>query len=470
METRAHRPRTLIIPVLFAFACVAVSLITWHSFGGAVPFQAKGYEVVVPLPRATNLYAGSDVEIAGVKIGHVVGVRQTGNSSAVTVELQDPYSPLHTGATAIARTKTLLGEGYIELAPGPRSDPMIPDGGRISPSHVLPSQQLDQFLQTFSPSTRQRLREMFAGLARAVQGRATDINDDVAGAATATASLSNLTQSLDSQRAELGQLIDNSGRVLAAVGQREGDVQAAVDAGDSLFTATAQRNEALSATIRALPPFLVQLNRTSTAFSSASGDLGRAAATLEPDAPLLAPGLLAVDRAVPKFQTLFHQLPPVIAAGRRGLPALTRIVRAVGTSFPQVYPALRQFIPLLQLTAADRDQLVSFFANVAQLSNISYIGPGGKSLRGVGAIPSTWNETLSGWVKRLPSNRMNPYPKPRSALEIASGGLRAYDCRNLGNPDYLPPTGTGAPPCLTQGPWTFNGRSAYYPRLLLAPK
>jgi hypothetical protein len=135
-----------------------------------------------------------------------------------------------------------------------------------------------------------------------------------------------------------------------------------------------------------------------------------------------------------------------------------------------VYPASRQLIPLLQLTAADRDQLVAFFANVAQLSNLTYIGPGGKSLRGVGAIPSIWNETLSGWIKRLPSNRMNPYPKPRSSLQIASGALPAYDCRNTGNPDYLPPIGTGAPPCRLQGPWTLNGTTAYYPRLTEAPR
>jgi hypothetical protein len=73
-------------------------------------------------------------------------------------------------------------------------------------------------------------------------------------------------------------------------------------------------------------------------------------------------------------------------------------------------------------------------------------------------------------VKKLGTNRQNTYVKPRGLERIADGGLLAYDCRNVGNPTYIPPTGDGtAMRCKEQGPWKFRGRSRYYPHLTIAP-
>jgi len=468
METRTANLRLVIWPIGFAIASILVAILVWISFGGSLPFGPTNYHVTVPMPDATNIYPGSAVEIAGVKIGKVDSVQRAGNRARLRIEFQPRYVPLREGATAIARTKTLLGEGYLELAPGPRNAPAIPDGGQLPASHVLRPQQLDQFLETFAPSTRQNIRQLFAGLAAAVGDRSSDISNDLGSAAPTFASLASVAQSLDAQRPALQQLIANSGQVLSAIGDRQGVVQAAVTAGSQLFDATARRNQALAATIEALPPFLAQLKSTSNTLAAAAPDLQAAVSALEPDAPQLAPALSSIDQAAPRFRVLFGQLPSVIAAGDRGLPALKRILRAAGSAFTQIYPAARQLIPLLQLLAVNRANAVAFAANVANLANITVIGSGGLSQRGFAAVPTFWNETISGWVKRLPTNRMNPYPAPGSALDIAHGGLRAFDCRNIHNPLYLPPTGTGAPPCLTQGPWTFNGKTAYYPRLTLA--
>ena len=91
----------------------------YDVFGGSLPFAPQAYRVTIPLTQAANLVAGSGVQIAGVKIGKVVAVNRTGNTASATIELQSRFAPLRSGATAIARTKTLLGEGYLELAPGP---------------------------------------------------------------------------------------------------------------------------------------------------------------------------------------------------------------------------------------------------------------------------------------------------------------------------------------------------------------
>jgi virulence factor Mce-like protein len=469
MHTRTPSWTTLVAPLVFALLTVVAMIAIWVSFGGSLPLGSSSYHVTLELPSAQNIYPQSDIQIAGVTIGRVATVAKTQRDARVVISLDRQYVPLRSGATAITRSKTLLGEGYIEIAPGPRTAPAIPDGGMLSASHVLPAQQLDQALQTFNPRTRRSISQMFAGLSRALRGRARALSDSLGNAGPAASGLASVARTLAGEQLQLQRLISASGQVLSAAGDRQGVLQAAVKSANAVLGATASRNEALSATIRALPPFLVQLRSTSTTLGSSSPDLTTAVDAVLPLAPALAPALRSLDYASPQFRGLFEQLPALIGAGRTGLPAATAIVNATGSSFKQVYPATRQVIPFFQLASAIDNSIVAFFANVGSASATSYVGPGGYITHAVNGIPSIWNETLGGWVKKLPTNVENAYPKPGSALEVAHGGLRAYDCRNIHNPLLLPATGTGSPPCITQGPWVFNGVSAYYPHLTMAP-
>jgi phospholipid/cholesterol/gamma-HCH transport system substrate-binding protein len=469
METRTPTWTQLWLPIGFALVTVAAMIGIWVSFGGSLPFAAGDYRLRLELGTAQNIYPGSDVQIAGVTIGRVSEVRTNRRDAKVTISIDRQFAPLHSGAYAITRSKTLLGEGYIEIAPGPKSAPAVPDGGVLPISHVLPSQQLDQALHTFNPTTRRNIGEMFAGLSKALRGRARALSDSVGNAAPASSDLASVARLLADQQPQLQRTIASAGQVLGAVGERQGVLEAAVRSANAVLGATAARNSALSATITALAPFLVQLRNTSGTLASASPDFNRAADALLPLAPALAPGLRSIDIAAPQFRGLFRQLPGVIGAGHRGLPAATAIVNAAGSSFTQVYPATRQVIPFFQLASAIDQSIVAFLANVGSASATSYVGPGGYITHTVNGIPSIWNETIAGWVKKLPSNVQNAYPAPGSASQVANGGLRAYDCRNTHNPLFLPPTGTGSPPCITQGPWVFDGKSRYYPHLTQAP-
>jgi hypothetical protein len=254
--------------------------------------------------------------------------------------------------------------------------------------------------------------------------------------------------------------------VLSAVGERQGALQSAVDAGNAVLATTASRNRAVASTITALAPFLIQLHSTADTITAASPDLNAAVAALLPAAPLIPPALRAIDVAAPVFRSLFDQLPGVLDMGRRALPALTAIVRAARPGLKAFYPAARNLIPFMQLFALN-NRIPDIVANVGTTTGGTYVGPGGVVINyGVG-IPSLWNETISGWAHKLPTNRQNPYPEPPNALLETGqiGVLKAYDCRNVHNPLWIPPTGTGAPPCILQGPWAFDGKSAYYPRL-----
>jgi virulence factor Mce-like protein len=469
METRVPHLRTVLAPAAFAFVCIALTVTLLHAFGGSVPLESRGYRIVIPVREAASIVPGSGVQIAGVTVGHVVSLQRTGNAADVTVELQPRYAPLRSRATAITRTKTLLGEGYIEIAPGPLRAPPIPDGGRLSPGRARPSVALDEFLATFDPATRARIRNVFAGLAAALHGRAQALNSTVASAAPLSSSLRDIVHALDGQRRELRALIASSAGVLHAIGERQGLVRAAVAAGDEVLSVTARRNRDLAATVRGLPPLMSELRRTSTAVAAASPALNRAVASLLPAAPRVAPALDALSALAPQLTSLFDELGPVLRAGRRGLPALSSVLRATHSGLRRFYPTSRELIPLLALFARTRPAL-AILANVANIAG-TYVGPGGVVVEYGSGVPTFWNETISGWKSKLPTNRQNPYPKPPYGLLDTGriGVLKSYDCRHLGNPLYLPPTGLGAPPCILQGPWTFDGKRAFYPRLTLAP-
>ena len=79
-------------------------------------------------------------------------------------------------------------------------------------------------------------------------------------------------------------------------------------------------------------------------------------------------------------------------------------------------------------------------------------------------VPIT-EEALVGYEQRLPSNRHNAYFAPGGLAKLADGGLLASDCRNTTNPQIVPVIGTGAPPCKQQPPWTFGGKTRYFPHV-----
>src|SRR5262249_45342461 len=159
-------------------------------------------------------YRGSDVRIAGVKVGQVKKIELDGTQPVATIAMNGKFAPLRTGAVAIPRTKSLLGEGYVEISPGPKTAPVLRAGQQLPASQVRKAQTLDQVLSMFAPRTRGDLRSLFTGMSQAFAGEGDAINNSIASSAQLWPSFTTVAQILDEQHSAVRTMIARSGEVL----------------------------------------------------------------------------------------------------------------------------------------------------------------------------------------------------------------------------------------------------------------
>lgn len=99
------------------------------NMGEAVVGYGGTYTVYADFTNASGLDPGSGVEIAGVQVGQVTGIRLVDSRARVRLNVRDEIR-LQEDAIASIQTKGLLGGRYIVITPG-GSDRLIPPGGRL---------------------------------------------------------------------------------------------------------------------------------------------------------------------------------------------------------------------------------------------------------------------------------------------------------------------------------------------------
>lgn len=122
--------RTAVI-VLGVFTLLAMLLFTWLSIEiGGWGGVGKNY-YIADFNNVTGLVPQSDVKIAGISVGKVGVLELTREEKArITITL-DSTVHIRQGTIAIIKSKSLLGEMFLELQPAPVSAPILPPGSTI---------------------------------------------------------------------------------------------------------------------------------------------------------------------------------------------------------------------------------------------------------------------------------------------------------------------------------------------------
>lgn len=454
---------------LFALSCLGLLIFLWLAFGGTVPLQPKGYRAEVSFKDATQLADQADVRVAGVTVGKVVkkDLDPAGNRTIATLEIEPKYAPLRTGAKAILRLKTLLGETYVELTLGPKNAKIIQEGGRLDDAQVADAVDFDEFLQTFDKPTRKIFQQWQASLADATEGREQDISNSLGNLPAFVENAQSVVDILSKRRETLGALVRETGQTFEAVTRNEGALSNLIVDQSLVFRELSDKRESIADTIVAFPTFLRESRVTLRRLSKFSDDTTPLVQDLKPVLVDVQPTLASLRTLSPDLEKLFVDLRPLIAAGRSGLPALSRVLDGVDPALASQGPLLQQLNPILE------------FLELYQTTISDFISVGGAATslkvpiqKGVGStghvLPQlivTGNQSIPA-ATRTPSGRGNAYYPPGALAgpELKDPNvfsLPSFDCVNAGGPKR--PTDT--PGCKLAGPVSFQGKISKYPQV-----
>src|SRR5215217_1509587 len=414
----------------FALSCFGLLLFLWLAFGGTIPLKPKGYRFVTSFAEGTQLAKEADVRISGVPVGKVKTIepdKKTGRSRVV-IELESRYAPLPSDARAILRQKTLLGETYVELTPGTKSAPKVPEDGMLKTSQVSPTVELDEIYRSFDPRTRRAFQVWMQTQAQAINGHGRDVNDALGNLGPFAEDASVAVDILNRQQAAVRRLISDTGVVFGALTERGDQLRGLIENSNRVFSTTASRDRELQAAFVALPTFQRESRQTLNRLDRFAADTNPLVTQLRPAARELSPTLTDLSALAPDLKALFRDTDKLITVSRTGFPAAQRILRDLRPLLAQTDPALRQLIPILEVLGAYKGELNSFFANTAAATQAFDPGTQLHYLRTTNPFNP---ENLAAYPRRLGSNRPNAYQLPGGYRKL-SGGLEVYESRHCG--------------------------------------
>src|SRR3954452_5553151 len=352
----------LALMVIFALSCFGILTFLWVSFGGSVPLAAKKYEVRGDFPEATTLAEQADVRISGVPVGRVKKKQLDGKLTEAILNIDARYAPLPADTHAILRQKTLLGETYVELTPGHRDGPTLPDQGNIPNGQVAQTVQLDEIFRTFDPETRLAFRTWLDQQGKGVHYRGADISAALGNLAPFEQATPTVLALLNEQKGDVRRLVANTGTVFNALTARDGQLRSVIENSNRVFQTTASRDARLQEIFTILPTFLDESRATTHRVTLFARNANPLITQLRPAARELSPTLIELRSLAPDLKGLFRDLGPLITASEEGLPAVRRILNDTVPVLRQIDPFLRTVNPILDWLGLYKHEITAFFS------------------------------------------------------------------------------------------------------------
>ncbi len=417
--------------IAFAFSCFALILFLWVSFGGPVPLKPQGYRVNVTFSEAVQLATEADVRISGVPVGKVKKVKPEQGRTEATLEIQPRYAPLPNDVKAILRSKTLLGETFVELSPGTDGTSTIPEGGSISAAQVSNQVQLDEVIRTFDPVTRRAFGNWLIGQSDAVKGSGDQLNQAFGVLPMFFTDTNSLMSTLRRQDKALSRLFANTADIFEAIDSRPGQLTQLILTSNRLLRVTASRSQQLTDTFNRFPEFLRQIRETTKQFQDFSDGTQELIANSGEFADASSPIMKKSVRVTNDARLLVNSLEPMLDKADSGLPATNQFLDLARPTIAQLDPFLANLNPVLQFVGEYKRELTAFAANDAAASQAQFTA----ATPNVGS--SNWGHYLRTFITLSPDNlayypkkttktRSNAYPVPGWYDRLAQG-LQVFD-------------------------------------------
>ena len=512
MQKQAPSIGRILVAVGFTLSCFGLLLFLWVTFGGPVPFKPESYRITADFPEAITLSKEADVRIGGVSVGKVksLGLAPESechtdptvcNATRATIEIEPQYAPISSDARAILRSKTLLGETYIELTPGSQVQPgqgdvtsvqnsprpfaqsstidvgqisggdaphPIPEGGHLAQTQVQNQTQIDEIFQGFDRPTREAFQSWMQNSSLAINGRGLDLNDAFGNLGPFASDASDVLGTLRSQEQSLRTLVHDTGDVFGALTAHDQALAGAIVGANRTFGALASQSRALSDTFKIFPTFENESRLTLNRLKTFAQDAQPVFHDLRPVARDLSPTLRDVRRLTPKAHKLFQNFDPLIKASATGLPSLSSFLHELRPVMDGLDPFLANFNPLVRWLDYQAPVVTDFLSNPSS-STADFLPtqPGQNAPLHLSRQMTIFtSESLSVYQNRITTNRGNGYLQPfaiGSMVPTQNGEIfPGHDCNNtFGGHEvlYVPQGHTpvaGAAPQSESGQFPFS--------------
>ena len=271
----------------------------WSSLSllvAAILFRgSSGYTVKAQFINAGQLVKGNPVQVGGVAIGSVSGIKIAPNGQAeITLKLKDSHAPLRRGTKATIRQFSLSGiaNRYVDLTIPPASQTAeIEDGGKLEVDDTRTAVDLDQLFNTLDPDTRKSLQGFFKGQAAQFKGRGAQANKGLEYLNPALSTSSRLFNELTKDTPVLERFLVDSAQLVTALAERRDDLAGLIGNLNETTRALGNQKTALAESIENLPPFMRRANSTFLNLRAALDDVDPLVDASKPVAKKLGPFL-----------------------------------------------------------------------------------------------------------------------------------------------------------------------------------
>jgi phospholipid/cholesterol/gamma-HCH transport system substrate-binding protein len=240
----------------------AIVLVGLILFGGG---GVGGYKVYAEFLNAGQLVKGNPVQVGGVPVGSVKGMKITDDGHArVELSIDGDHAPLRRGTRAEIRqfSQSGLANRYVDLSLPPDSDDEIPDGGVIDTDSTVTQVDLDELFNTLDPETRRSLQQFFKGSAAQWRDVADEANVGFEYLNPALSTSRRLFNELTKDTPTLQRFLVDSSEAVTALAERRDDLAALIGNLNDTTRALGSQKEALAESIGRLPPFMRRANTT----------------------------------------------------------------------------------------------------------------------------------------------------------------------------------------------------------------
>ncbi|MCW2985835.1 MAG: hypothetical protein JWR63_3405 [Conexibacter sp.] len=310
-----HRPRHMTNgAVTMALTAGSVLVALTVGFTRDIPFWNAGSEIKAEFRSTPNLRVGYPVRVRGVNVGKVKSVTRDAARDVAIVKMEidsDQEVTLKQDAHAAVSWRTLLGRNmFVDLDPGSPSAPKL--GSDTIPVKQTEAQvEFDQLLAPLDKTGRGGIQTFFRQFDTAFRdSSAPGRNLD-----RLAPSIRPVGPAVDALRGQgtgdLGRVVDNARKTMAAFGASEAKLVGLVDGADITFGVTAAERASLGSFVRHAPATLRETRQTMV-----------------------------------RLRTTLDLLDPVASRARPGLRRLDETTRNAGAALVEATPLLADLRPL----------------------------------------------------------------------------------------------------------------------------